>query len=289
MTRRYRRVTSGHSAQRLKRARRMRTVPGGAQAYPPRVRWHVVPYGTGSVSRRVSFTECGLTECAVNVSCGRNGCRRATGALNSRCDDSCDASGRLRQATDLRRQRAKVNATPLSGRPRLRRRPRDPGVESAGSTMAARALDGVAYLLHLYARRLVQPLKAVPIICRFPQCAKKLPPLQAPAVRMVEVDAEHAGQRLDNYLLRLCKGVPKTHIYKAIRGGEVRVNKGRIQADYCGRGRHRPHSAPEAARSWRACPCRPPSSRWSTRMTPCWWSTSPPAWRCTAAAACLSA
>ena len=49
---------------------------------------------------------------------------------------------------------------------------------------------------------------------------------------MVEVDAEHAGQRLDNYLLRLCKGVPKTHIYKAIRGGEVRVNKGRIQADY---------------------------------------------------------
>ena len=30
----------------------------------------------------------------------------------------------------------------------------------------------------------------------------------------------------------LCKGVPKTHIYKAIRGGEVRVNKGRIQADY---------------------------------------------------------
>ena len=177
MTRRYRRVTSGHSAQRLKRARRMRTVPGRRPGVSA-----AGQAGTscrtarGSVSRRVSFTECGLTECAVNVSCGRNGCRRATGALNSRCDDSCDASGRLRQATDLRRQRAKVNATPLSGRPRLRRRPRDPGVESAGSTMAARALDGVAYLLHLYARRLVQPLKAVPIICRFPQCAKKLPP-----------------------------------------------------------------------------------------------------------------
>jgi len=53
-----------------------------------------------------------------------------------------------------------------------------------------------------------------------------------PAVRLVEVDAEHAGQRLDNYLARLCKGVPKTHIYKAIRGGEVRVNKGRTSADY---------------------------------------------------------
>lgn len=49
---------------------------------------------------------------------------------------------------------------------------------------------------------------------------------------MVEVGAEHAGQRLDNYLMRLCKGVPKTHIYKAIRGGEVRVNKGRISVDY---------------------------------------------------------
>lgn len=53
-----------------------------------------------------------------------------------------------------------------------------------------------------------------------------------PQVRLVEVDAEHAGQRIDNFLLRLCKGVPKTHIYKAIRGGEVRVNKGRIKAEY---------------------------------------------------------
>jgi 23S rRNA pseudouridine955/2504/2580 synthase len=54
----------------------------------------------------------------------------------------------------------------------------------------------------------------------------------APTVRLVEVGAEHDGQRLDNFLLRLCKGVPKSHIYKAIRGGEVRVNRGRTQADY---------------------------------------------------------
>jgi 23S rRNA pseudouridine955/2504/2580 synthase len=54
-------------------------------------------------------------------------------------------------------------------------------------------------------------------------------PLQ---VKWVEVDLEHAGQRLDNFLLRLCKGVPKSHIYKAIRGGEVRVNKGRVNSDY---------------------------------------------------------
>ncbi len=51
------------------------------------------------------------------------------------------------------------------------------------------------------------------------------------AVRMLTVDAESAGQRLDNYLLRLLKGVPKTHVYRVIRSGEVRLNKGRAGAD----------------------------------------------------------
>ncbi len=45
------------------------------------------------------------------------------------------------------------------------------------------------------------------------------------------VDAESAGQRLDNFLLRHLKGVPKTHVYRIIRSGEVRVNKGRAAAD----------------------------------------------------------
>lgn len=45
------------------------------------------------------------------------------------------------------------------------------------------------------------------------------------------VDAEDAGQRLDNFLLRELKGVPKTHVYRIIRSGEVRVNKGRAAAD----------------------------------------------------------
>jgi 23S rRNA pseudouridine955/2504/2580 synthase len=51
------------------------------------------------------------------------------------------------------------------------------------------------------------------------------------AVRHFTVDGESAGQRLDNYLVRELKGVPKTHIYRIIRSGEVRVNKGRAQAD----------------------------------------------------------
>jgi len=54
---------------------------------------------------------------------------------------------------------------------------------------------------------------------------------EVPAVRHLTVDAESAGQRLDNYLLRVLKGVPKTHVYRVIRSGEVRLNKGRAQAD----------------------------------------------------------
>ena len=41
---------------------------------------------------------------------------------------------------------------------------------------------------------------------------------------------EDDGQRLDNYLLRICKGVPKSHIYRIIRSGEVRVNGKRVDA-----------------------------------------------------------
>jgi 23S rRNA pseudouridine955/2504/2580 synthase len=47
----------------------------------------------------------------------------------------------------------------------------------------------------------------------------------------VTVDGESAGQRLDNFLFRHLKGVPKTHVYRIIRSGEVRINKGRAQAE----------------------------------------------------------
>jgi 23S rRNA pseudouridine955/2504/2580 synthase len=49
--------------------------------------------------------------------------------------------------------------------------------------------------------------------------------------KFVEVGEESAGQRLDNFLIRQLKGVPKTHVYRIIRSGEVRVNKGRAAAD----------------------------------------------------------
>jgi 23S rRNA pseudouridine955/2504/2580 synthase len=50
-------------------------------------------------------------------------------------------------------------------------------------------------------------------------------------VKWLVVDEESAGQRLDNFLMRHLKGVPKTHVYRIIRSGEVRINKGRCSAD----------------------------------------------------------
>lgn len=51
-------------------------------------------------------------------------------------------------------------------------------------------------------------------------------------VQYVEVDENSAGQRLDNFLIAQLKGVPKGHVYKIIRRGEVRINKGRAKNTY---------------------------------------------------------
>ena len=50
-------------------------------------------------------------------------------------------------------------------------------------------------------------------------------------MQRLRVDEGSEGQRLDNYLIKQLKGVPKTHVYRVIRSGEVRVNKGRAAAD----------------------------------------------------------
>jgi len=70
------------------------------------------------------------------------------------------------------------------------------------------------------------------------KCKKKLVIMsedkqgQGGHVRHLTIEAEYAGQRLDNFLLRELKGVPRTRIYRAFRKGEVRINKGRVKADY---------------------------------------------------------
>ena len=56
--------------------------------------------------------------------------------------------------------------------------------------------------------------------------------LSKESVNLLEVSAEESGQRIDNYLIRWLKGVPKSHVYRILRSGEVRVNKGRVGPDY---------------------------------------------------------
>ncbi len=50
--------------------------------------------------------------------------------------------------------------------------------------------------------------------------------------RLVEVAADHAGRRLDNFLMGLLPGIPRSRIYRMVRKGEVRVNRGRARQDY---------------------------------------------------------
>jgi len=52
------------------------------------------------------------------------------------------------------------------------------------------------------------------------------------SVRYLEIDTHRAGQRLDNFLITTLKGVPRSHIYRILRKGEVRINRGRARPDY---------------------------------------------------------
>ncbi|MFC6755345.1 S4 domain-containing protein, partial [Halorubrum tibetense] len=51
-------------------------------------------------------------------------------------------------------------------------------------------------------------------------------------VQMLEVDPDCAGQRVDNFLMSRLKGVPKSRLYRLLRKGEVRVNKGRVKPEH---------------------------------------------------------
>lgn len=60
----------------------------------------------------------------------------------------------------------------------------------------------------------------------------KMKDLSKASVTLLEVGEEAEGQRIDNFLIKVAKGVPKSHVYRILRSGEVRVNKGRVGADY---------------------------------------------------------
>jgi 23S rRNA pseudouridine955/2504/2580 synthase len=57
-------------------------------------------------------------------------------------------------------------------------------------------------------------------------------PAARPQVRLLEVGEESAAQRIDNFLIARLRGVPKSHVYRVLRSGEVRVNSGRVKPGY---------------------------------------------------------
>src|SRR5512139_2605188 len=60
----------------------------------------------------------------------------------------------------------------------------------------------------------------------------KIKDLEKDSVRRLKIDDSADNQRLDNFLMARLKGVPKSRIYKLVRGGEVRINGGRVDVSY---------------------------------------------------------
>jgi 23S rRNA pseudouridine955/2504/2580 synthase len=52
------------------------------------------------------------------------------------------------------------------------------------------------------------------------------------SIKYLKVEQDYLGQRLDNFLLKRLKGLPKSRLYRALRQGEIRINKKRVKADY---------------------------------------------------------
>ncbi len=81
-----------------------------------------------------------------------------------------------------------------------------------------------------------------------------------------EVEAEAAGQRVDNYLTKRLKGVPKSHIYRILRNGEVRINSRRVGPDYRVQTGDRLRLPPVRTAKPAAVPKQPPSTRLKAKV-----------------------
>ena len=78
-------------------------------------------------------------------------------------------------------------------------------------------------------QRIIRPKEAAKAVSAAPAPARA--GAAAPRVRNVRIDAGSDGQRLDNFLAKVLKGVPRAHLHRVIRSGEVRVNSARAAAD----------------------------------------------------------
>lgn len=63
-------------------------------------------------------------------------------------------------------------------------------------------------------------------------CKTDMTDTPKPQVRFITIDSEDAGQRIDNFLVKTLKGVPKSMLYRLLRKGEIRVNKKRTKPEY---------------------------------------------------------
>src|SRR3954464_5288975 len=96
------------------------------------------------------------------------------------------------------------------------------GACAGGPSFIARwALQPAALLAHL-----------CPATRSNPEIVRKMNDLSKARATTLEVGEDAAAQRIDNFLLRHLKGVPKSHVYRVLRSGEVRVNSGRVRPEY---------------------------------------------------------
>lgn len=87
-------------------------------------------------------------------------------------------------------------------------------------------------------------------------------PSARPAAAYHDIDESRAGQRLDNYLLTTLKGVPRSHVYRLVRSGQVRVNSGRVGPSYRIKAGDRVRIPPVARAEERARHARPDAFAW---------------------------
>jgi len=72
-------------------------------------------------------------------------------------------------------------------------------------------------------------VRTKPLLVSIPEM---MPMSVSSAVELVRIDDTQGGQRIDNFLMARAKGVPRSHLYRVLRRGEVRVNKGRVKPSY---------------------------------------------------------
>ena len=103
-----------------------------------------------------------------------------------------------------------------------------PASDLAGCFLAcARSRSGRACLSFTRSNGTTRPLR----VARLADNYKRMNELSKDAVAWLTIGAEAEGQRIDNFLIRTLKGVPKSHIYRILRSGEVRINKRRAGPD----------------------------------------------------------